>query len=111
MRRISAAERWRRWVRAPNAGKRWCAGFVLNAEDNVEVDLTALDAVEQLRAELSGKGIVFAMARVEHDLREALDASGLTSRIGERHLYPTLSTAVAAFCEDRNTGSDGPSGG
>ncbi|WP_280260644.1 SulP family inorganic anion transporter [Nocardia abscessus] len=86
---------------------RW---FVLNAEANVEVDLTALDAVEQLRAELSGKGIVFAMARVKHDLRDALDASGLTSRIGERHLYPTLPTAVTAFYEARDTGSDVPSG-
>ncbi|MDE1673886.1 SulP family inorganic anion transporter [Nocardia gipuzkoensis] len=85
---------------------RW---FVLNAEANVEVDLTALDAVEQLRTELSGRGIVFAMARVKHDLRDALDAFGLTSRIGEQHLYPTLPTAVAAYQADRNAGSEGPS--
>ncbi|WP_063053772.1 SulP family inorganic anion transporter [Nocardia arthritidis] len=87
---------------------RW---FVLNAEANVEVDSTALDAVEQLRAELSGRGIVFAMARVKHDLRDALDASGLTSKIGEQHLYPTLPTAVSAYHEDRDARSDGPSGG
>ena len=30
--------------------------FVLNAESNVEVDLTSLDAVEELRAELDGAG-------------------------------------------------------
>lgn len=84
---------------------RW---FVMNAEANVEVDLTALDAVEQLRAELSGRGIVFAMARVKHDLRDALDASGLTSRVGERYLFPTLPTAVAAYRADRAAESDVP---
>ncbi|MEV0293781.1 sulfate permease [Nocardia sp. NPDC050710] len=78
---------------------RW---FVLNAEANVEVDLTALDAVEQLRADLTSRGIVFAMARVKQDLRADLDAAGLTSRIGAGHLYPTLPTAVEAFsAEDK----------
>jgi MFS superfamily sulfate permease-like transporter len=40
---------------------------LLNAEANVEVDLTALDAVDQLRAELERRGMVFAMARVKQD--------------------------------------------
>ncbi|WP_036567599.1 SulP family inorganic anion transporter [Nocardia sp. BMG51109] len=73
---------------------RW---FVLNTEANVEVDLTALDAVEQLRAELTGRGIVFAMARVKQDLRDALDAAGLTDRIGPERLFPTLPTALDAY--------------
>ncbi|NEW36940.1 STAS domain-containing protein, partial [Nocardia cyriacigeorgica] len=73
---------------------RW---FVLNAEANVEVDLTAMDAVEQLRCELSSRGVDFAMARVKQDLRDDLDAAGLTDRIGAEHLYPTLPTAVAAY--------------
>ncbi|MGW5441148.1 SulP family inorganic anion transporter [Nocardia asteroides] len=73
---------------------RW---FVLNVEANVEVDLTALDAVEQVRAELAARGIVFALARVKQDLRVALDAAGLTTRIGPDRLFPTLPTAVEAF--------------
>ncbi|WP_433590387.1 SulP family inorganic anion transporter [Nocardia sp. CA-145437] len=73
---------------------RW---FVLNAEANVEVDLTALDAVEQLRTELDDRGIVFAMARVKKDLRAALDAAGLTDRVGAERLFPTLPTALAAY--------------
>ncbi len=77
---------------------RW---FVLNVEANVEVDLTALDAVEQLRADLAARAIVFAMARVKRDLRDDLDAFGLTAAIGEHHLYPTLPTAVAAYEADR----------
>ena len=37
--------------------------FLLNAEANVELDSTALDALEALRSELDGRGVVFAMAR------------------------------------------------
>ena len=73
---------------------RW---FVLNAEANVEVDLTALDAVDQLRYDLDRRGIVFAMARVTWHLREALDAAGLLDKIGEDHIFPTLPTAVQAY--------------
>ncbi|MGW6498992.1 SulP family inorganic anion transporter [Nonomuraea angiospora] len=73
---------------------RW---FVLNAEANVEVDITALDAVDSLRQELERRGIVFAMARVKQDLRTYLDAYGLTAAVGEQRLFPTLPTAVAAY--------------
>jgi high affinity sulfate transporter 1 len=79
---------------------RW---FVLNAEANVEVDLTALDAVDQLRRDLTRRGIVFAMARVTWHLREALDAAGLLDTIGEDHIFPTLPTAVQAYRNRRTT--------
>lgn len=36
--------------------------FLLNAEANVEIDLTALDTLEQLRKQLEDRGIRFAMA-------------------------------------------------
>jgi MFS superfamily sulfate permease-like transporter len=71
--------------------------FVLNAEANVEVDLTALDALDQLRSELAEDGIVFAMARVKQDLRDALRAAGMTETIGEDRIFMTLPTAVEAF--------------
>ena len=71
--------------------------FVLNAEANVEVDLTALDALDQLRTELERRGIVFAMARVKQDLRDSLRAAGLLDKIGEDHIFPTLPTAVEAY--------------
>ncbi|MFH7598963.1 sulfate permease [Streptomyces racemochromogenes] len=71
--------------------------FVLNTEANVEVDITALDAVEALRTELVERNIVFALARVKHDLRTPLDAYGLTAAVGPDRIYPTLPTAVAAY--------------
>nr|WP_232789858.1 sulfate permease [Streptomyces jeddahensis] len=71
--------------------------FVLNTEANVEVDITALDAVDSLRRELERRGIVFALARVKQDLLDDLDAYGLTAAIGEDRIFPTLPTAVAAY--------------
>ncbi|MEU0568535.1 sulfate permease [Nonomuraea sp. NPDC005983] len=87
----------RRALAAVDQQKEPVSWFVLNAEANVEVDITALDAVESLRAELARRGIVFAMARVKQDLRTSLDAFGLTEAIGEDLLFPTLPTAVAAY--------------
>ncbi|MFC9290577.1 SulP family inorganic anion transporter [Streptomyces sp. NPDC057052] len=80
---------------------RW---FVLNAEANVEVDITALDALDALRRELTHRGVVFALARVKQDLLDDLTAYGLTEAVGRDRVFPTLPTAVAAYrtwCRDR----------
>ncbi len=77
--------------------------FVLNAEANVEVDITALDAVDALRGELTRRGIVFALARVKQDLHDDLDAYGLTESVGTGLIFPTLPTAVAAYREWERT--------
>ncbi|MFI6287599.1 SulP family inorganic anion transporter [Streptomyces sp. NPDC051018] len=81
--------------------------FVLNAEANVEVDITALDSLASLRSELARRGIAFAMARVKQDLREQLDAYGLTEVVDPERIYPTLPTAVAAYHEHRSGRGDG----
>jgi high affinity sulfate transporter 1 len=79
--------------------------FVLNAEANVEVDLTALDALDQLRDDLSRRGIVFTMARVKQDLRDSLAAAGMLTRIGPDNIFMTLPTAVEAFRNRERGGS------
>lgn len=73
---------------------RW---FVLNTEANVEVDITALDAVDELRRELAHRGVVFALARVKQELLADLAAYGLVESVGEDLIFPTLPTAVAAY--------------
>ncbi len=73
------------------------AWFVLNVEAMVEVDITGLDALESLRTTLTGRGIVFALARVKQDLLDDLQAYGLAASIGVDRLFPTLPTAVAAY--------------
>ncbi|MET9886662.1 sulfate permease [Streptomyces sp. NPDC006430] len=87
----------RRALAALDAQREPVEWFLLNTEANVEVDITALDAVEALRRELDRRGIVLALARVKQELREDLDAYGLTASIGEDRIYPTLPTAVAAY--------------
>jgi high affinity sulfate transporter 1 len=71
--------------------------FLLNAEANVQVDITAIDALEELRQELDRRGIVFAMARVKQDLQDDLRPSGFVDRVGEDRVFMTLPTAVLAY--------------
>jgi MFS superfamily sulfate permease-like transporter len=91
----------RRALAAVDAQPDPVAWFVLNVEANVEVDITALDAVDELRVELDRRGIVLALARVKRDLLDDLDAFGLTGSIGADRLFPTLPTAVEAYREWR----------
>jgi high affinity sulfate transporter 1 len=91
------AEDFRRRALAAATSQEGISWFVLNVEANVEVDITALDAMAALAADLANRGIVFALARVKRDLLDELDAYGLTERVGTDRIFPTLPTAVAAF--------------
>lgn len=71
--------------------------FVLNAEANVQIDVTALDALDDLRRRLQARGVVFALARAKHELMIDLDRAGFTDRLDEDRVYPTLPTAVEAY--------------
>ncbi len=75
--------------------------LVLNMEANVEIDITAIDMLAELRGELALKNITFAMARVKQDLYLDLERAGFLKNIPAEHIYPTLHTAIAAF-EQRN---------
>jgi SulP family sulfate permease len=75
---------------------RW---FILNTEANAEVDFTALEAVEAVRAEPGRRGIIVGLARVRQDLLDDLRAFGLAQKIGGQRIFPTLPTAVAAYQE------------
>jgi SulP family sulfate permease len=75
---------------------RW---FLLNAEANVEVDITGLDALEQVRQTLDRRGIVMALSRVKQDLLVELEKVGLVDRIGLDRIYATLPTALSGYDE------------
>ncbi len=75
--------------------------FVLNMEANVEIDITAIDMLFELSAELASKNITFALARVKQDLYFELERAGFIKNITEEYIYPTLPTAIAAFEQRR----------
>ena len=71
--------------------------LLINAEANVEVDLTSLDALDRLLRDLDRRGVVLALARVKQDLLDDLEAAGLVDSITTERMYPTLPTAVTAY--------------
>ena len=71
--------------------------FLLNAEANVDVDLTAIDALDRLREVLAERGIEFAMARVKHETQLDLVAAGFAEKLGTERIFATLPTAVEAY--------------
>ena len=100
--RLAAVLRQRRQLPHPRPGSVAAAGpgvewFVLNAEANVSVDITAVDALEDLRSQLHDRGIVFAMARVKQELRHDLAAAGFVDLVGEDRIFMTLPVAVEAY--------------
>ena len=76
---------------------RW---FLLNAEANTEMDLTAVDALEKLRVDLESQGIRFAMARVKQNLSRSLAPTGLIKSVGKQYVFTTLPTAVRAYAAE-----------
>jgi high affinity sulfate transporter 1 len=82
-------------------GLRWVA---LNCEAIVEIDSTAVDALDELRRFLDDEGIRLVLVRAKRELVEALEPAGLIDRIGREYIFPTLPTLVAAFREQEGAG-------
>jgi high affinity sulfate transporter 1 len=93
----NAADFKRRALASLNVADGPVEWLILNAEANVEVDLTSVDALDELREELRRRGIVLALARVKQDLRDDLASSGLLDRIGQERVFMTLPEAVTAY--------------
>ena len=71
--------------------------FVLNTEAIVEIDITAMDMLEELYDELATRGITLAMARVKQDLYAQLKRSPLLQKITKDRIYLTLHTMIIGF--------------
>jgi sulfate permease, SulP family len=71
--------------------------FVLNTEAIIEIDITAMDMLEELHDELAARGITFAMARVKQDLYAQLKRSQLFKKITKERIYLTLHTMILGF--------------
>ena len=72
---------------------------LLNFESNVQVDLTSVDALDEIRQELERQGIALALARVKRDMYVELEAAGFVDRLGPDRIFATLPTAVVAYVD------------
>jgi MFS superfamily sulfate permease-like transporter len=87
-------DRVRSVISNAEADDKW---FLLDAEAMSVVDITGTDALDDLRRELAGQGIVLAIARSKGIFRVMLDRTGVAERIGAAYLFPTVHDGVEAF--------------
>jgi high affinity sulfate transporter 1 len=81
-------------VVARHPGAEW---LVLDASTINLVDLTGVDVVEELAAELAARGVRLGLANVHPDVRARLERAGALERIGVAAVFPTLNSATDAF--------------
>ncbi len=80
----------------PDTPPRW---FLLNAEANTQVDITATDGLRELTGDLALQGIKLGIVRIKHDLYDELKRAGVIDLIGEDMLFPTLPVAEEAYLD------------
>jgi len=71
--------------------------FLLVAETIILLDTTGAATLEELIEEFSGLDITFAVAQAKRPVRGMLERTGLTQKIGENNLFPTVEAAVMAL--------------
>jgi SulP family sulfate permease len=71
--------------------------IILDAEAISDFDSTAAEALENLDTDLERRGVEFWIARANGPLRDLLQATGLTTRIGEENIHPSVRAAVMAY--------------
>ena len=81
-------------IRNRMPGLRW---FALQAEAIVEVDSTAVAALQGLASELDELHIRFVLVRAKRELVDALEPTGLLEHIGRDYIFPTLPTLVEQY--------------
>ena len=70
---------------------------ILDAEAISDFDSTAAEALENMDAELERAGVELWIARANQPLRDLLQVTGLTNRLGKENLYPSVRAAVTAY--------------
>jgi len=70
---------------------------LLDLEMSSELDVPGADALAELHEELEQRGTRLLLSRVHPQVRETLDRSGVTVRIGDDHIYRRSFTAAMDF--------------
>ena len=84
----------RRLIACAESPVRW---FLINAEPIVDVDATAAMTFVEFDAEMDAAGIQIAIARPSEPLREMLNRTGVTERIGEAYFFDSLHDAIERY--------------
>jgi high affinity sulfate transporter 1 len=70
---------------------------IVDAVPQDDLDLTSVDMLKKLFAEIRQRGIDIYLAEVHVPVLEVARRNGLLEEVGEDHVFPTLPAAVAAF--------------
>jgi SulP family sulfate permease len=70
---------------------------ILDAESISDFDSTAAEALENLDADMERRSLELWVARANGPLRDLLQVTGMTARIGEENIYPSVRAAVTAY--------------
>jgi len=70
---------------------------ILDAEAISDFDSTAAEALEAVDANLGRLGIELWIARANKPLRDLLQVTGLTTRLGPDNIYPSVRAAVTEY--------------
>jgi MFS superfamily sulfate permease-like transporter len=72
---------------------------VVAAEPVTSVDVTAADALAELDERLRKDGIELAFAELKDPVKDKLRRFDLYERFGDRGFFPTIGSAVEAYCQ------------
>ena len=73
---------------------------IVDLEMTNELDVPGTEMLAQLHEEHEAVNLEFKLVAVHAPVREMLDASGLTERIGAENIYPTILEAVLAYASE-----------
>ncbi len=74
---------------------------LIDAESISDIDVTALDMLKKLKAELASKGIDLRFSRAKTDVRTAMRRSGVEEVIGLDHFHMSVRDGVEAYLAKR----------
>lgn len=76
------------------SGLNW---IIINVEANMHIDFTAAQTLRSVITRTHDKGRKIGFARLKTDLREQLEAAGITDLIGDDMMFSTLPAVIRAY--------------
>jgi SulP family sulfate permease len=73
--------------------------IILDAEAISDFDSTAAEALENMDSSLERLGVELWIARANGPLRDLLEVTGLTKRLGKENIFPSVRAAVLVYRE------------